>query len=66
VTTDTVIGSTPVQTDYEDYREVDGVKVPMTIRTSAVDQSMAGTRKFTEVKYNVQVDATQFEAPAKP
>lgn len=61
---ETPIGLDPEQTDYEDYREVDGVKVPFTIRTSYLDNGNASTRKFTEVKHNVTVDEAQFKLPA--
>jgi hypothetical protein len=63
VTTETPIGIDPEQTDYEDYREVDGVKVPHTIRTSYLDNFYSSTRKFTEIKHNAQVDEAQFKMP---
>ncbi|HZS05942.1 MAG TPA: c-type cytochrome [Blastocatellia bacterium] len=63
---DAVIGLEPEQTDYEDYREVDGVKIPFTIRTLSTDGGVTATRKFTEVKHNVTVDEAQFNPPAKP
>ncbi len=63
VTTETPIGIDPEQTDYEDYREVDGVKVPHTIRTSYLDNVYSSTRKFTEIKHNAQVDEAQFKLP---
>ncbi len=63
VTTETPIGIDPEQTDYEDYREVDGVKVPHTIRTSYLDNFYSSTRKFTEIKHNAQVDEAQFKLP---
>jgi photosynthetic reaction center cytochrome c subunit len=63
VTTDTPIGIDSEQTDYEDYREVEGVKVPHTIRTSYFDNLYSSTRKFTEIKHNAQVDEAQFKMP---
>jgi len=63
VTTETPIGVDSEQTDYEDYREVDGVKVPHTIRTSYLDNLYSSTRKFTEIKHNAQVDEAQFKMP---
>lgn len=63
VMTETPIGIDPEQTDYEDYREVDGVKVPHTIRTSYLDNVYSSTRKFTEIKHNAQVDEAQFKLP---
>jgi hypothetical protein len=58
----TVIGQYPSQTDYEDYREVDGVKLPFTIRWSIPGRSWG--RKITEVKQNVPLDDAQFNMPA--
>ena len=58
------IGVIPEQVDFEDYREVDGMKMPFTIRVSAVDPFYSITRKFTEIKLNVPVDETRFNKPA--
>jgi hypothetical protein len=63
VTTETPIGVDSEQTDYEDYREVDGVKVAYTIRTSYLDNFYSSTRKFAEIKHNAQVDELQFKMP---
>jgi photosynthetic reaction center cytochrome c subunit len=63
VMTETPIGVDSEQTDYEDYREVDGVKVAHTIRTSYLDNFYSSTRKFTEIKHNAQVDEAQFKMP---
>jgi hypothetical protein len=58
----TALGQFPTQTDYEDYREVDGVKLPFSIRW-AIPGRVWG-RKITEVKQNVPLDDAQFNAPA--
>lgn len=63
VQTETPIGVDSEQTDYEDYREVEGVKAPHTIRTSYLDNFYSSTRKFTEIKHNTQVDESQFKMP---
>ncbi|MDX2040386.1 MAG: c-type cytochrome [Acidobacteriota bacterium] len=60
----TVIGIDPEQTDYDDYRDVDGVKVPHSISTSYLDRNYNSTRKFTEVKHNAKVDEALFNLPA--
>lgn len=52
------------QTDFEDYREVDGVKLPFVIRTSNIDTWSSVTRKFTEIRHNVPVDDSVFKMPA--
>lgn len=67
----TMIGVIPEEWDFEDYRDVDGVKMPFTIKVSSVD---AGNpymvRKFTEIKLNGPVDDSKFAMPppaaAKP
>jgi hypothetical protein len=62
--TPTVLNLIPEQIDYEDYRDVDGVKLPFTIRVSGIDTFFDSTRKFTEIKHNVPVDDAQFQMPA--
>jgi len=62
----TMIGVIPEQADFEDYRNVDGLMVPFTVRVSSVDPNITSTRKFTEVKLNVPVDETKFNKPAVP
>jgi hypothetical protein len=63
--TTTIVGVIPEQVDYDDYRDVDGLKLPFTIRTSitAIDSFYSSTRKFTEIKLNVPVDETKFKKP---
>lgn len=53
----------PEQVDFEDYREVDGVKMPFTIRYSAIDTFDSWVRTFTEIKRNVPVEDTLFVVP---
>ena len=66
VLTPTVLTPIPEQIDYEDYRDVNGVKLPFTIRVSEIDSFFSSTRKFTEIKHNVSVDDAQFQMPAVP
>jgi len=56
----------PEQIDFEDYRDVDGVKVPFTIRSSAIDTYDSWTRTFTEIKRNAPVDPSAFAMPSVP
>ncbi len=58
------LGDMSIETTFSDYRDVDGVKVPFTIRYSAIDTYDSWTRKFTEIKRNVVVDDALFKAPA--
>jgi hypothetical protein len=64
--TPTMIGIIPEQIDFQDYKSVDGLMVPFTIRISSVDPNISSTRKFTEVKLNVPVDETKFNKPPTP
>ncbi|MBV8860213.1 MAG: photosynthetic reaction center cytochrome c subunit [Acidobacteria bacterium] len=58
----TALGRTPVQVDYGDYREVDGVKLPFQLRWSNPRYSWG--RKVDEIKQNVPVDDAKFNPPA--
>lgn len=62
-TNPTLVGSIPEQVDFEDYQTVDGVKLPMTIKTYSVIGQATGVRKLTEVKHNVSLDGALFSAP---
>jgi hypothetical protein len=62
--TTTPVGTIPEQVDFADYKDVDGMKLPFTIRFSAVDPSYSGVRKFTEIKLNVPIDPKRFNKPA--
>ena len=46
-----ILGMFPLQTDYEDYRDVDGIKQPFQIRWSMPGRSWG--RKIVEIKENV-------------
>lgn len=64
---DTIIGVIPQQTDFDDYRDVEGVKLPFMIRVSSVDAANPYIiRKFTEIKLNAPVDESKFKMPSKP
>jgi len=56
----------PEQIDFEDYRDVDGVKLPFTIRYSAIDTFDSWTRTFSEIKRDVKVDESTFAKPTPP
>lgn len=57
----TVLGMFPLQTDYEDYRDVDGVKQAFLIRWSMPGRSWG--RKLEEIKQNVAIDEARFNPP---
>ncbi|MFY9609348.1 MAG: c-type cytochrome [Blastocatellia bacterium] len=58
----TVLGPFPLQTDYEDYQVVDGVRLPLTIRWSMPGRVWG--RRIAEVKHNVAIEDEQFDVPA--
>ncbi|HET6977110.1 MAG TPA: c-type cytochrome [Pyrinomonadaceae bacterium] len=60
----TVLMPFPEQVDFEDYREVDGVKMPFTIRYSGIDTYDSWVRTFTEIKRNAAVEDTLFVVPS--
>jgi hypothetical protein len=55
---DTPLGKLPLQIDYEDYREVDGIKQPFLIHWSLPGRIWG--RKIDEIKQNVLLDDTKF------
>ena len=59
----TPIGAFPFQIDYDDYRAVDGVKIPYAIKWSIPGRSW--TRKVTDVKQNTAIDDAKFNQPPK-
>jgi photosynthetic reaction center cytochrome c subunit len=64
--TDTALAPIPSQVDFEDYRDVEGVKLPFTVRQTSVESRSDATRKFDEVKANLPLDEAQFNPPPKP
>jgi hypothetical protein len=63
--TETPVGVIPEQIDFDDYRVVDGVKLPFTVRVSSVEPGLLSTRTFSEIKINVPVEDAKFNMPAK-
>lgn len=64
ITTETMLLPLMDQVDYEDYRDVDGVKMPFRIRTSDGAPYDTLTRTFLQIRRNVPVDDAQFKPPA--
>jgi hypothetical protein len=62
VMTRVAIGRFVEQTDYSDYREVDGVKLPFTVARMEVNTRY--TEKYSEIKHDVSVDDAIFRKPA--
>jgi hypothetical protein len=63
----TMVGTIPEQFDFEDYRDVDGLKLPFVVRVSSVDAgNPVATRTFSEMKLNGPVDDGKFKMPSAP
>jgi hypothetical protein len=60
----TLLALIPDQIDFEDYRDVDGVKFPFIVRVSSIEVgNPVSTRTFSEMKLNVAVDDAKFNMP---
>lgn len=59
--THTYLGDLPERIDYDDYREVDGIKFPYTVRR--MSSGMELVTKVSEVKHNVPLEDKVFEPP---
>lgn len=60
----TIVGVIPEQVDFDDYRDVDGVKFAFVGRSATIEAgNPISTRTFTEVKLNVPVDDSKFKMP---
>ena len=59
---DTAVGRVPTQTDFADYRDVEGVKVPFTITETWTDGQ--STVELSEVRINQAIDDARFRKPA--
>ena len=60
--TDSPVGKIPVQADYENYRDVAGVKIPHTFTMTWLDGR--DTFELTQVRANAAIDAAKFAKPA--
>ena len=58
----TPLGELPEATDYEDYRKVNGLMFPFTVRLSR--PPLVVTQRFAEIKINAPVEDALFEMPA--
>ena len=55
------IGKVPIQVDYEDYRDVNGIKLPYHVTFSWLDGR--DSLELTDLRLNVPVDAAKFGKP---
>jgi hypothetical protein len=64
ILTQSSIGAMPEQFDFEDYRDIDGAKVPFTIRRSGLNEGLSWTRTFTEIKNDPSIEDSKFSKPS--
>jgi hypothetical protein len=63
----TMIGVLPAQLNFDDYRDVDGVKVAFSIEASVLDVvNPRSALKLSEVKINPLFDDSKFDKPVAP
>ena len=61
---DSIVGKNPTQVDYEDYRDVNGVKLPFKWTVTWTDGR--SVIELSSLQTNVPVDAAKFSKPAPP
>jgi hypothetical protein len=64
-TTETLVVPLQSQIDYEDYRSVDGVRLPFTIRISDDAPYSTTTRHFSSIVHDAPLDDALFKAPVR-
>jgi photosynthetic reaction center cytochrome c subunit len=60
--TDSPVGKLPVQVDYSDYRDVNGVKMPFRYTQTGLDGR--DTFELTQIRANQNIEASRFARPA--
>jgi hypothetical protein len=60
--TDSPVGKIPVQVDYSDYRDVNGLKLPFKFTQTWLDGR--DTFELKEIRANATIDAARFNKPA--
>jgi len=63
-TMQSVLGAFPEETNYDDYRDVTGVKIPYTVRVVSAEGNR--TYKWAQVDANAPVDDSKFTKPLPP
>lgn len=62
---DSPIGRIPERTDFDDYRDVGGFKVPFFARGMRVDPYLGGTRQADSIEVGVAIAPSDFEKPSR-
>lgn len=60
VLVNSLVGRVPKQTDYDDYRDEGGIKLPHEVKFSSVDPFIGSTRKYSEIHPGAPVDPALF------
>ena len=63
-TMQSILGGFPEETNYGDYRDVSGLKVPFTMRVLSAEGDR--TYKWSQVDVNASVDDSRFTIPPPP
>lgn len=58
------VGRIPEQTDFDDYRNAGGQKLPFLVRVSLVDPWSGGTRQWESIDVGAAIAPGEFEKPA--
>src|SRR5438067_515190 len=58
------VGRLPTQTDYSDYRDVSGIRIPFRLKVTWLDGQE--NIELTDVQVNSPIDAAKFAKPAAP
>ena len=53
-----------VESYFEDYREVDGIRLPFTVRV--VSPTGTYSLRFSKVQHNIPIDDAKFSKPTAP
>jgi hypothetical protein len=63
ILTSTMIGTIPEQLDFEDYREVDGARLPYAIQMSGLNPRSSWSQKFESIRRDIAIDDAKFSKP---
>jgi len=63
VLTSSIVGRVPKQTDFDDYRDAGGIKLPYQVTFASVDPWIGSTRKYSEIHPGAPVDPALFAKP---
>lgn len=61
--TQTPIGWIPQETDFEDWRDVNGMKLPFVVKVDTIDPRAGATRRYSEIRLNAKANERAFEEP---